>query len=387
MKYLFLFLICTIIQFSVSAQNIDTLKIQSKYLGTERTVYIHTPEFYKYQSEQVKLPVIYVLDAQHEWFVKPTLSTIRYLQYTHEIPQAIIVEIPHEDRVKECNINSIDGEKLPLHNFIVEELATKLKAYNTNDSRVIIGHSFSASFALYSYLQAPDFYSAVLAHSPLNEFEGLIAALIEKKVSPNEIFISVGGLNNSKDKYHRENYEKVKSKYPDFFQSINTLEANTSAHNAVPMVANPVFLTNLYEKFSTRFTEVAEVDMNYQLVEKPISIDIETQKIKEALAQVGCGDPMEIPEINGIASRYSNSGFYDYAAVLYEKGIALYPNYFEFHWYLGELYLETNKDLDKAIQYLNTSKSLIAKYEAGFKYKEEVLFEIDKLIKIARDKK
>jgi S-formylglutathione hydrolase FrmB len=60
------------------------------------------------------------------------------------------VIIPHIDRNTECGIKSLQGEILPLHNFITEELEKQLKAYNPNEFRAIIGHSFSASFALYS---------------------------------------------------------------------------------------------------------------------------------------------------------------------------------------------------------------------------------------------
>lgn len=59
------------------------------------------PEFYKYGSDESEFPIIHTLDGQHDWFIMPLKNTVRYLQYTHEIPQAIIVEIAHSDRVKE----------------------------------------------------------------------------------------------------------------------------------------------------------------------------------------------------------------------------------------------------------------------------------------------
>lgn len=68
------------------SQQLDTLTLHSEAFGDEREVYVHTPEFYPYQSDQVKNPVILLLDAQHEWFANPAWNTIRYLQFTHEIP-------------------------------------------------------------------------------------------------------------------------------------------------------------------------------------------------------------------------------------------------------------------------------------------------------------
>lgn len=87
--YLFLFLPI----FSIG-QRIDTLTIESKVFNEKRDVYVHLPENYQYVSDSVNLPVIFVLDGQHDWFINPILSDIEYLQYTHEIPNAIIVLSP-----------------------------------------------------------------------------------------------------------------------------------------------------------------------------------------------------------------------------------------------------------------------------------------------------
>src|SRR5690606_33248860 len=122
----------------------------------------------KYRSEEVKLPVIYILDGQHQWFVNPLLSNIRYLQYTHQIPQAIVVTIPLLNRNKECGIKNINDKELPLHQFITQEIDEKIQSYYPNDFKIIIGHSFSASFALYSYLKKPVYYSGVIANTPLD---------------------------------------------------------------------------------------------------------------------------------------------------------------------------------------------------------------------------
>jgi len=52
------FLILFIISSLTYGQEVDTLTFYSKAFKEERTVYIHKPEFYKYKSESVKLPVI-----------------------------------------------------------------------------------------------------------------------------------------------------------------------------------------------------------------------------------------------------------------------------------------------------------------------------------------
>lgn len=77
-------------------QEINTLSFYSKAFNEQRTVCIHKPEFYKHKPESVKLPVIHLLDGQHEWFIEPLLSDIRFLQCTHEIPNTTVV-VPHAD--------------------------------------------------------------------------------------------------------------------------------------------------------------------------------------------------------------------------------------------------------------------------------------------------
>ncbi len=131
------------ISISIFAQKIDTLEFYAKSFDSKRIIYITTPEFYKYQSEEVKLPVIYVLDDQHEWFVNPLLNTIKNLQYTHQIPQAIIVSIPLLNRYKECGIKTLADNELPLHKFITQEVDEKIQQYHPNNYKILIGHSFS----------------------------------------------------------------------------------------------------------------------------------------------------------------------------------------------------------------------------------------------------
>jgi len=352
-------------------QTIDTLTFFSKSFQEERTVYVKTPEFYKYQSESVKLPVIYILDGQHDWFVNPLQSTIRYLQYTHEIPQALIVTIPHNNRINECGIVSLQGDILPLHKFITEELNEHIEQYNLSEYRMIIGHSFSASFALYSYLKNPKFYSAVFAHTPLDHFEKLIVEMQSNQLNKNKIYISIGGIANDKDYYHRNEFEKLKIKYPSFFEETNIYEANSSAHNAVPIVTSPHFLTKEFEKFSSRYSHIAQVDDEYKLLENPQSISKELEKIDvSSRAGVYFYQP-EIADLNGLASRYLNSGFVDYGIEIYEIGTKYYPGFFGFHLSLYELLLETN--VEKAKWHFKQAEELLRTLEKDLAEGKEIL--------------
>jgi predicted alpha/beta superfamily hydrolase len=369
------FLLIFILSTTLSAQKTDTLSFYSKAFNSERTIYITTPGSYKYQSEDVQLPVIYLLDGQHEWFVNPALNTIRYLQYTHQIPQAIIVTIPLLNRNKECGIELQHGEELPLHKFITQEVDEKIRTYRPNNYKVLIGHSFSASFSLYSYLKAPAYYSAVIANTPLDSFRELISGLEKnEKTDKRKLFISVGGKANHEDFYHRKAFDSLKLEFPQFFRSINTYMAENTGHNAVPIVATPHFLTKLFSEFNGRFSEIALVDQDYKLLHKPGSIQEEIRKIENGSKIVNCFYPPEIAEFNGLASRYWSSDLNDYAIAVYEMAIKYYPDYYDFHLQLYELRLPADKGRAKA--HLNKAYELLNTVESDLSEKQNLLYEV-----------
>jgi hypothetical protein len=368
------FLILFIISSNIYGQEIDTLSFYSKAFKEERTVYIHKPKSYKYQSESVKLPVIYLLDGQHEWFINPLLSDIQYLQYTHEIPNAIVVVIPHKNRNKECGIVDLNTE-LPLDAFITKELDQELLKYNPSDFKVIIGHSFSASFSLYSYYNHPDYYSSVIANTPFDEIELLVNSFQENdKIEKDKISISIGGIADNKDYYHRKKYNQLKEKYPDFFNSINIFEADFSAHNAVPIVSTPTLLTRIFKIFKDRYSDIAKVDVEYKLINIPETSEKEMKKVILASKIGTILYPPEIAEINGIASKYWNSDYNDITIEIYKLGIEYYPNYYEFYLSLYELTI--SKDKVKAKEYLEKAEYLLKNIESNWKEKSEILEDI-----------
>jgi predicted alpha/beta superfamily hydrolase len=357
-------------------QKTDTIRFFSQAFQHDRTVYIQMPEFYQYQSDYVKLPVFYLLDGQNEWFINPLASTIKYLQYTHEIPQALLVIIPLVDRNVECSINSLQGDPSSLHKFITEELNERIQPYHPNEYKMIIGHSFSASFALYSYIKNPNFYSAVISNTPLDHFEELILEFEKNTETDNsKISISIGGIASDKDYYHRREFDRLKSKYPGFFKSINTFEADQSAHNAVPIVATPFLLTKIFGNFSSRYKKIAEVNDAYKLVTIPSSIEGEITKIERASTIGNYTYCPEIPDINGLASRYLASHLNEFGIAVYETGIKFFPKYYEFYLALYELYLPT--DVEKSKVHLYTAAELLQSIETDSPERQEIINEIN----------
>ena len=351
------FFMLMIFPVTAMGQQVDTLTFFSKVFKAKRSVIIQTPEFSRYRSDSTTLPVIYVLDGQHEWFVNPVLSDIRYLQYTHEIPNAIVVVIPHQDRIRECAIRDISKGQA-LDSFITQEVEERIKLYHPSEFRIIIGHSFSASFSLYMYSRHPELFSAVIANSPLDKLEELVTGMDkDPRINKSGVHISVGGLAMDKDHFHRIEYDSLKLKYPSFFAGIHTFEADRSSHNAVPVVATPSLLTDVFAPFKSRYTLTAQVNEEYKLVTKPLGPEAEYIRIMEASRLGKYFYTPEIPDLNGMASRYEMNGYPAQARMVYETGIRFYAYYYGFYMSLYDLLKETDKQ--KARTYLLQAAQLI----------------------------
>lgn len=361
---------------SFFAQKTDTLVFYSKTFDEKRTVYVITPEFFKYQSLEVKLPVIYILDGQHEWFLNPQLSAITYLQYTHQIPQAIVVVIPLLDRVKECHVKDLVEDELPLHNFVTQELNEKINKYNPSDYKILIGHSFSASFALYSYYKSPAYYSAIIANTPLDKFKEIVIALgSDNQFDKSKIAISVGGKTTELDFTHRRMFDELKVEYLFFFNSIETFIGDYSSHNSISIVATPFFLEKVFSKFNSRFSSIPQVNDEYKLISKPSSIKDEISKIKVASTLGSVYYPPEIAELNSIASRYLYNNLNEYGIAAYEMAIIYFPKYYDFHLQLYELLL--SKNIDRAKFHFNKAYVLLNTIEVDSPEKQSEIYRLD----------
>jgi hypothetical protein len=279
------------------------------------------------------------------------------------------------DRYEECGIKTLIGDELPLHQFITQEADKKIQQYRPNNYKILIGHSFSASFALYSYLKNPTYYSAVIANSPLDRFRDLILAFEkDKQIDKSKLFVSIGGKSKNEDFGHRKEFDTLKQEFPAFFNSINTFIAENSGHTAVPIVANPYLLTKLFSEFNARYSEIAVVDYNYKLINKPGSVEDEITKIERA-SKIGKDFfPPEVAELNSLSSKYLASNLNDHGMAICEMAIRYFPDCYDFHLQLYELLLPTDKERSKA--HLNKACELLNTIETNLPEKQELLEDI-----------
>ena len=202
-----------------------------------------------------------------------------------------------------------------------------------------------------------------------------------KQINKSNIFISIGGKAKNEDFYHRKEFDTLKFEFPIFFNTINTFVVDNSGHTAVPIVANPYLLTKLFSRFNSRYSEIALVNGEYKLINKPTSNKDEIAKINIASKIGNYFYPPEIADLNGIASRYWNSDLNDYAIAIYEMATKYYPNYYDFHLQLYELLLPTNKERAKA--HLNKAYELLNIVETDMSKKKQQ----DKLNRVNIEKK
>lgn len=366
----------------LSAQLTDTLRFHSTAFGAEREVVVHLPEFHRYAAPEVRMPVIIVLDGQHEWFIDPVLNDIRFLQYTHEVPQAIVVTVPHTDRVAECAPDSIEQVDMPLLRMLAEELPAILQPYHPSDYQVLVGHSFSASFAMYAYLKQPEAFDAVIALSPLHLMKEALPQVVRLlNDRPNDhVLLALGGAQRLKDGGHYARLEPtIRALGPDPVRGRFIYEEYPSAgHTSLPIIAFPELISTLFSPYAVR-DSLAPVDDNYELVEPPPPPEVLLQQVDSTLGFFGSVIPWDVAEINGLASRLWSSGYELQARAVYQRAVELYPRLYEFHWSLGESLLEV--DRPSAMRSLNKALELLDTEEADLPERMELRAEIEALMR------
>jgi len=366
----------------LSAQHSDTLRFHSVAFGSERSVVVHLPQFHRYASAEVRMPVIILLDGQHEWFVDPLLNDIRFLQYTHIVPQAIVVTVPHVDRVKECAPDSITQPTMPLLELLTKELPPLLQRYQPGDITVLVGHSFTASFALYAYLSAPEAFDAVIALSPLHLVEHSmprVADRLEKHVNE-RVLVSVGGADKQLDGGHHGDLTKA-AKAARIERTQGRLlfrEYPSAGHTSLPIISFADLLSTLFTPYATRDSLVPVGLYDYKVLSPPPPPEVLLQQLEATHGFLGGTLPWGLDEANGLLSRLGSSGYSEHVSLLLRKAIALYPNFYYFHAWLGEELME--RDPVAAKQHVNDALRILEEHDRNDPDYEEMKAELEGML-------
>ena len=155
----------------------ETIQIQSKVMGEERTILVSTPPGYDQSSE--RFPVLYMTDGGAH--LTHTRGTVDFLARNGLMRQVIIVGVNNTDRARDLSPTGVTfdrstgtwrddptrGGASKFLDFFSDELFPWVdENYRTVPFRIFSGHSFGGLFALNAFFTRPDLFPVVLALSP-----------------------------------------------------------------------------------------------------------------------------------------------------------------------------------------------------------------------------
>jgi predicted alpha/beta superfamily hydrolase len=157
----------------------DTL--YSSVLNEKRAVWIHLPKSYE-DSASKRYPVIYLLDG--DLFFHALVAIQRSYSGGRQplMPECIIVGVMNTDRTRDLTPTKSafrrDGKRYDgdpemgggsesFTDYLCKELRSKInKAYRTNGTNILVGHSFGGLFALTTLFRHPELFDSYVALDP-----------------------------------------------------------------------------------------------------------------------------------------------------------------------------------------------------------------------------
>jgi predicted alpha/beta superfamily hydrolase len=161
----------------------ETITLQSKVMGEERTILVSTPPGYEQSAE--RYPVLYMTDGDQH--ITHTRGTVDFLAANGLMPQLIIVGVTNTDRTRDLTPTRVETREVngrvmqyptsggagTFLNFFENELFPFIDGhYRTLPMRLFSGHSFGGLFALNAFFERPQMFRAVLAISPSLNWDG-----------------------------------------------------------------------------------------------------------------------------------------------------------------------------------------------------------------------
>lgn len=146
------------------------LTLQSQSGEFKQQVYIRLPQ--GYADSKKHYPVIYLLDADLFYMDNLFFHSVNLIDrlaktgQSGDIPESIIVGIPFQDMDNWYQQTIVDSE--PLRSFITATLTGHIdKHYRTLDNSILVGQSYSGTFAIELLAKSPNTFDSVLAVDPI----------------------------------------------------------------------------------------------------------------------------------------------------------------------------------------------------------------------------
>ncbi|MDH5398150.1 MAG: alpha/beta hydrolase-fold protein [Cyclobacteriaceae bacterium] len=363
---------------AVFAQENNDIVIGKKYslhsniLNEDRPYWVHLPKGYDSLNKEKKYPVLYVLDGAKNF--ESTVGLVQFMgngPWGHtQIPEFIIVAVPHEDRTKDLTpvkaTKGFDGEEATddlstsgggpqFLNFMKDELLPHIdQSYHTEPFRVLIGHSFGGLFATWAFIKDAPF-NAFIAIDPSYWWEdNFLVKMVgseEYKGKEYTSFLYVPVAHNDLTTLDINKHRRAQE---DFFVA---LEVNSSGtlkakfeyfededHGSVVLQATYNGLLFVFDGYKL---PVPYTGKNPEQVAKYYS------DYSEKLGLNVPGEPM----ITTIGFSYFQHKDYDKALSFFEWNIRRNPESAEAQFYMGMVY-QQKKEIKKAIGYYKKAVEL-----------------------------
>lgn len=380
--FLLLFLSLPLLSKSQDTKNITIgreEKIHSSILNENRTYFVYVPESFKNKIYSLqKYPVIYILDGDSHF--KGLAGIVESLSAVRTLPEAIIIAIPHKDRVKDLTpttvtsgiyIDSLSaktsggGEEFTA--FLQKELIPHIdSAYSTAPYRVLIGHSLGGLFVINTLLHHTALFNSYVAIDPAlwwdeqklvkdageivkqGNFKGrtlyLPVAAAIKPAADTQSAIRTPSAGTTRAV---TDLIGILNKYPAKGLQWTTKKYTAEGHNSLPLIAE-------YDALNTIFSAYNFLSLdNGVLYNASLSADEIKTVISSAYSKISMQMGYEIlPSeilVNEIASLYLNADKPGVAYQLLEMNQKNYPKSFNVYDAMGDYYYGMD-NIPKAIE-------------------------------------
>ncbi len=352
--------------------------ITSRHLKRTQEILINLPK--NYEKSGLKHPVIIYLDGQDLGLKNLMISNLDKLMYGKEIPEAIVIGIPHNHGRSDLSIERVTEEITPFMNFITEELVPFLdKQYNTLAFRTFIGHSLGGQFLTYGMTRYPEIFNAVVAISPalnyseteswykrktLSAFE-----LFTRSTHHNHLYFCVGDVGFQDTGFKTGAMELAdiltKAKHSGIHWKFDLLSGFT--HGSSPAAGIPMGLIQVFKYWpfpETRAYEILIKNQGHPLKEV---LDHEA-KVKE---MYGVDIPLPKSVYWQFGKYESEKGNYKDAIRFFEKNILLDPTGVIPRSLMGDVLVKSGKKED-AKKYYEEALTLLKEGESGKELEEKI---------------
>src|SRR5579862_3681774 len=279
-------------------------RVRSAALGETRDVFVWLPD--ADAGPASRYPVLVMMDAQDQNNFRSLLANVRFLIDRKVIPPMMVIGVPF-GASREHDLTPVTKSGLPPQmqqagetaggadatgRFIVDELLPWADArYPTLPTRLIVGHSLGALFALYTAARRPGIFRVVIAASPALYADGgaigadIAARLAADSVHARSIFVTSGDLEGFLD------------------QSVTQFATTLTSvvHDSVG--SHLAFRRQRYEGYNHSMTPLPTVIDGLRWAYAPMWVPADS-----VFADLSAGQPKEAGQIlaawNGLESRF-----------------------------------------------------------------------------------